>query len=157
MNTIVNVICYKSKKLQNDEHPLMLRICKDRKTKYKSLGISINPIYWDFEKNKPKSNCLNRDYILKIIMDKEAEYQKKILELRVEGKEFTSSTLITPKPKVKIKSVKEFYQELIKEFEQANKIGNSRIYYESQRSLEAYTNGKLDIPFSHVDIDFLKR
>lgn len=33
------------------EHPLMLRICKDGKKKYRSLGISVNPKYWDFKKN----------------------------------------------------------------------------------------------------------
>ena len=134
----------------------MIRICKDRKLKYKSLGISVNPIHWDFDKNRPKPNCPERDYILKIIIDKEAEYQKKILELKAEEKEFTASTLIAPKAKMKIKSVKEFYLELVKEFEQAGKVGNSRVYHDSLKSLEAYTNGRLDIPFSHIDIDFLK-
>ena len=32
----------------------MIRICKDRQTKYQSLGISIKPEYWDFNKNKPR-------------------------------------------------------------------------------------------------------
>ena len=79
MNATINVVCYRNKKLSNGESPLMLRICKDRKTKYKSLGISVNPDHWDFDKNKPKLNCPNREYILKIILDKETEYQKKII------------------------------------------------------------------------------
>ena len=61
MSTTVNVICYKSKTLANGENPLMLRICKDRKTKYQSLGISVNPDHWDFHKNRPKPNCPNED------------------------------------------------------------------------------------------------
>ncbi|GHT36037.1 hypothetical protein AGMMS49574_27000 [Bacteroidia bacterium] len=56
MNATVNVLCYKSKNLANGENPLMIRICKDGKKKYLSLGMSINPIYWDFEKGKPKRN-----------------------------------------------------------------------------------------------------
>lgn len=155
MSTTVNVVCYRNKTLKNGESPLMLRVCKDRKTKYKSLGISVNPINWDFERNRPKSNCPNRDYILKIILDKEAEYQKKILELKADDKEFTASTLIVPKAKIKIKTVQEFYVDLINELKQANKIGNSRIYKDSLRSLEMYY-GNLDIPFSHIDMDFLK-
>lgn len=134
----------------------MLCITKDRKRKYQSLGISVKPEYCDFSKNKPKPNCPNRELINKIILDKELSFQKQILELQSEEKEFTASTLIAPKAKVKIKTVKEFYLELIKELEQANKVGNSRVYQDSLRSLEIYTNGKLDIPFSHIDIDFLK-
>jgi len=156
MSATVNVVCYRNKKLSNGESPLMLRVCKDRKTKYKSLGISINPIYWDFNKNRPKTSCPNRDYILKIIMDKEAELQRKILELKVEDKEFTASTLIAPKVKMKIKTVYEFYQELIQELEQANKIGNSRVYKDSLRSLQMFSGTKVDIPFSQIDMDFLK-
>jgi site-specific recombinase XerD len=155
MITTVNVICFRGKKLSNGESPLMIRVSKDRKTKYKSLGISVNPNHWDFDKNKPKTNCPNRDYILKIIIDKEAEYQKKILELKAEEKEFTASTLIKPKEKQRLKSVNEFYLELIDEMEKSGKIGNSRVYKDSLRSLESYYRGKLDIPFSDVDMDFL--
>ena len=50
MSTTVNIVCYTSKKLSNGESPLMVRVCKDRKNKYKSLGISVNPVYWDFDK-----------------------------------------------------------------------------------------------------------
>ena len=41
MATTVNVLCYKSKTLSNGEHPLMIRICKDGKKKYVSLGVSV--------------------------------------------------------------------------------------------------------------------
>lgn len=163
MSATVNVICFRGKKLSNGESPIMVRICKDRKTKYKSLGISVNPTYWDFDKNKPKSNCPNRDYILKIILEKEAEYQKQILELKSEEKEFTASTLIKSKEEKKVKTVHDFYSELIaeltyfgeEEMELAGKIGNSRVYKDSLRSLESYYKDKLDIPFSTIDMGFL--
>ena len=117
---MVNIICYKSKTLSNGEHPLMIRVCKDGKKKYQSLGISVNPDNWDFQKNRPKPNCPNRDLILKIILDKEAAFQKQILELKAEDKEYTASTLIAPK--AKMKTVKDFYKELIDEFALANKV-----------------------------------
>ena len=72
MRATVSVICFKAKKLSNGESPIMVRITKDRKTKYKSLGVSVKPEHWDFAKNRPKPNCPNGDYILKIILDKEA-------------------------------------------------------------------------------------
>lgn len=40
MSTTVNVICSRGKRLSNGESPIMIRVCKDRKTKYKSLGIT---------------------------------------------------------------------------------------------------------------------
>ena len=39
MNASVSVVCYKSKVLSNGKSPLMLRVTKDRKPKYVSLGI----------------------------------------------------------------------------------------------------------------------
>ena len=50
MNATISVVCYKSKTLSNGEHPLMLRICKDGKKKYQSLGLSIKATLWDFIK-----------------------------------------------------------------------------------------------------------
>lgn len=72
MGTTVNIVCFTSKRLANGEHPLMIRVIKDRTRKYKSLGISLDRIYWDFDKNQPKSNCPNRELIEKIITDRKA-------------------------------------------------------------------------------------
>ncbi len=69
MNATVEVVCYKSKVLANNESPLMLRISKDRKLKYSSIGISVNPVYWDFEKNKPRRNCPDKTRIEQIIAE----------------------------------------------------------------------------------------
>ncbi len=35
----------------------MIRICKDGKRKYESLGISLLPKFWDFNANKPTVYC----------------------------------------------------------------------------------------------------
>ena len=94
MNAVVNIICYRQKTLKNGEHPIMIRIAKDGKRKLKSLGISVHPDNWDFEKSRPKPKCPNRELILKIILEKEASFQKQILELKSEDKEYTASTLV---------------------------------------------------------------
>ena len=51
-NATINVVCYKWKTLANGENPLMLRVCKDGKAKYQSLGISVNSKHWNFKKNE---------------------------------------------------------------------------------------------------------
>ena len=48
MNVSVSVVCCKSKILSNGECPLMLQISKKRNRKYRSLGVSINPVFWDW-------------------------------------------------------------------------------------------------------------
>ena len=72
----------------------MLRVTKDRKRKYVSLGISVNPENWDFSKNQPKAECPNREYIELLIADKLKEYSAKIVELKATNQEFTSTTLV---------------------------------------------------------------
>lgn len=95
INACISVVCYKSKTLSNGENPLMLQVSKGGKRKYQSLGISILPRYWDFTRNKPKPNCPNREYIQKIILDKQRELQQRMLEFNTDQKEYTKSFIIT--------------------------------------------------------------
>ena len=158
MNASVSVVCYKSKTLSNGESPLMLQVSKRGKRKYQSLGISIKPRYWDFTRNKPKPNCPNKDYIQKIILDKQTELQQRMLELNSEQKEYTTTTLLNDEnKKFELKTVSEFYQELIEEYRVNNKCGNRLIYKSSYNSLKVFTNDKLDIPFSAIDITWLNK
>lgn len=87
MNTGINILCYKSKTLANGEHPLMFRVCKDGKKKYVSLGVSVAPQYWDFQKNKPKRNCPNKIMIEKLIAQKSRELSDLVLELEADSKD----------------------------------------------------------------------
>ena len=58
MKANIEVICYKYKPLKDGTLPLMLRVTKDRKRKYVSLGLSLQEKFWDFEKGKPwKIQC----------------------------------------------------------------------------------------------------
>lgn len=158
MNASISVICYKSKTLANGEHPLMLRITKNRKLKYLSLGISIHPNKWDFIKNEPKLNCPNRDKIQKIILNKRMEYQNEVLDLNAEQKDYTAASLVENKKMRYIpQTVIEFYNKLIEEFKQAGKTGNKSIYTNSLNSLKSFTHNKLNILFSDIDVEWLKK
>lgn len=152
MNATVNVLCYKSKTLSNGENPLMLRICKDGKKKYQSLKLSINPKFWDFDKEKPKRNCPNREFIEKIISSNLDKVRKQILELNSEGTDYSAQSLITPKTQVNtIKTVGDFYKKILTDLEQADKYGNWKIYNSSYKSIEKYTGSKTDFLFSEID------
>lgn len=158
MNATVSVICYKVRPLKNGEYPLVLRITKDGKRKYQYLGVSIDAKFWDFNKNRPKPNCPNKDYISKIILDTETDYQKKILELNAEQKDYTAASLVESKTETySLKTVREFYEELIDEFDKWGKIGNKRTYKASLNCLKRFTGNKLEILFSDIDFAWLNR
>ena len=158
MNATINVVCYKWKILANCEYPLMLRICKDGKKKYQSLGISVLPRYWDFIRNKPKPNCPNKEYIQKIILDKQTELQQRMLEFNSEQKEYTTTTLLNDEnKKFELKTVSQFYQELIEQCKSNDKCGNRLIYKSSYNSLKVFTKNQLDIPFSAIDVSWLNK
>ena len=72
----------------------MMRVTKDGKRKYVSLGVSVYPNFWDFEKNKPKRNCPNRELINQLILNHTKAYREQALEYKAENKDFTSKSLI---------------------------------------------------------------
>lgn len=156
MNASISVVCYKSKKLSNGEHPLMLQICKDGKRKYQSLGISINPDYWDFKKNKPKPNSPNVDLIQNIILSKETELHRRILDLNLSQSEYTAASLLkNDVKKIQRKTVGEFYSWLINKYETNNERGNRKIYKDSLNSIKSFSNGYTNFYFIDIDIDWL--
>ncbi len=94
MDATISVICFKSKTLANGEHPLMLRITKDRKRTMKSLGVSVDPKFWNFDTNQPKPNCPNRQLIRQIMLKYESEYNGKILAKEMNEEEFTPQMIV---------------------------------------------------------------
>jgi site-specific recombinase XerD len=93
---------------------------------------------------------------LKIILEKENEYQKQILEFKSEQKDFTASTLLAAKAnQVKCKTVSEFYTEHIKYLKSIGKIGTAKVYNDSFNSLKRFTGNKLDFYFSEITLQWL--
>ena len=157
MNASVSVVYYKNKTLSNGEHPLMLRITKDRKSKYQSLGISIPPQFWDFEKNQPKRNCPNKDAILRLITEKTKEYQEQLIELKIENRDFTAKSIVEKVTKpTKRKTVGELFIERIQELKDAKRLGYAESHETVYHSLLNF-NGHLDIYFSEIDKEWLQK
>lgn len=156
--TSFNVICYKSKTLSNGEHPLMLRITKDGKRCMQSLGISVNPKYWDFTKNQPKKNCPSRELIQTIILEKTHTLNEKILRKKGYQEDFTPQSLLQEDTTYKNKqTVDEFYKATIADLRSIGKIGNSYAYLNSYNCLKQFNNGqKLNYYFAQINLSFLK-
>ena len=123
MNATVKVLCYKSKTLSNGENPLMVRVSKGGKKSYKSLGISINPVFWDFKENKPKRNCPDKELIENLIIEKIKTFNQTILELNATQKQYTADSLINKVEKpFKLKTVETLFLEQIKDLEISQRL-----------------------------------
>lgn len=157
MSETVKVVCYKYKTLSNGESPLMIRVCKNGKKKYQSLGISIKVEQWDFKANQPKAKCPNRDRIILLINEKISEIQKAALDKKIAGKDFTATTLIeSTTNKTTCKTVGEYYLTYIQILKKENRIRYAGMFEVSYSSFIKF-NKHLDIPFSDIDVAWLKK
>ncbi len=157
MNATINVLCYKSKTLSNGENPLMICVSKNGKRTYKSLGISINPIHWDFDKNKPKRNCPDKEQIEKLIIEKLKAFNQTILDLNATQKEYTSDSLINRVEKpFKLKTVKDIFHEQIEFLETSKRKRYAESCMTVYNSLTEF-NTHLNIYFSDIDTIWLKK
>jgi len=158
MTASISVVCYKSKTLSNGENPLMLQISQNGRRKYQSIGVSIDPKYWDFLKGKPKPNCPDGELIQKIILDRVTEVQRQILEFSANQKEYTPTKLLEKKnTTAREKTVGEFFEQLLVQLKHENKIGNRLVYKTTFNSINDFTKGRLNLLFADIDLAWLNR
>lgn len=134
MNAKITVTCYRSRILSNGESPLMVKITKNGKRSLKSLGISLNPRYWDFERDKPKGNCPNRTYITNIITN--AIHK---LDMEMKDEDYSASTLFQETDNhYRQVTLEEFLTSHITMLRENGKVGNSYAYLNLRTTLHNF-------------------
>ena len=155
--TTVEVVCYKYKPLKNGELPLKIRVTKDRKVRYVSLGVSTRQEHWDFKKNQPKQDCPHREQIEKLIANKISEIKAEIVELKTSDKEFSATSLIRHISNVgKSSSVSDIFLEYIEYLREMKRTGYLLSIRQTYNSMLKFATS-LDIPFSEIDCGWLKK
>lgn len=135
----------------------MLCICKDRTRKYQSLKVSIKAEHWNFDKNEPKPNCPNREYINILIANKKKEYETEIIKLKSEDTPFTAHSLnANISHAVKSRTVEEAFREYIQLLQDEKKHGYMLSVKQVYNSLIKF-NKHLNIHFMSIDNIWLKR
>lgn len=159
MKTCVSVVCYRYKVLANGESPLMLRISKEGRRTMKSLGVSVDPKFWNFDTNQPKPNCPNRQLIRQIMLKYESEYNGKILAKEINEEEFTPQMIVAEqKERIKAQTVEEVYKAIISELKERGSVGNAYAYLNSYNVLKSFNRDKpLNFTFSRIDADYLEK
>lgn len=158
MNAKISVTCYRSKILSNGEAPLMVKITKNGKRSLKTLGISLNPKYWDFERDKPKSNCPNRTYIVSIITNALQKYQAIQLDMETKNEDYTASEILADTAiKTRLVTVEDFLTSHIQQLRDNGKVGNSYAYLNLRTTLQNYYGKKLNFLFNAIDVSFCNK
>ena len=117
----------------------------------------MNPVNWDFKKNKPKVNCPNKEHINKIIIDKLNELSEQIVQLKSERKEFTANSLISEtSKKVQPRTVGDMFLEQMQRLTDEGRRGYMLSTKQVYNSLMEF-NKHLDIYFTDIDVSWLRR
>ena len=156
MISSIKVVLYESKTLKNGEHPIMIRLTKDRKTKYLSLGASCSKDLWNYNENAPKSKHPLFKELVNKINKKRLEASKLVLSLENEEKDYTAEMLQSGmKAKVLIKrTVFVYFDEVINRLESANRVGYGNVFQATKTSLMKFRDDK-DLEFSDITMNFI--
>lgn len=156
-NTSVVVVLWKGKTLKNGEFPIWIRIIKDRVTRYKTLGISCHIKDWDLKANLPKKSHPFKSHYDTIIAKAIKEHKEKILDYKIEGKDFTPEVLLTETNKEVLKTtVFKYIDQKVKDLQVSRRIGNSKVYKDTGSILRNFTDNK-DFTFYQLDFNFLSK
>lgn len=155
MNVHITTICRKDKLNKRNEAPLALKVTLNHQCKKVSLGVNINPIYWDETSNQLREGVPLKEQIQFVIDSAIHKLKQKILAFQIQEKEFSLDDLLEStvrKPKtVTIKSYFTQYNEKIKS---QNRLNSLNKYAYCLSSLMKFRS--MDIPFDSVDLKFLE-
>ena len=153
----IDVILYTSKVLKNGEHPIMVRLIKDRKPKYISTGVGCSKDLWDSKKNLPlKKHPLSKELIIKIEKTK-TDAKRLLMKFEDEEADFSSEEFTKKlKNQTKKTTVYQFLEIVIAELLKADKVGNANVYKSLRDVLLRFRNRK-DFSFSELDGSFLRK
>lgn len=142
-----------NKKNKDGEMPLYIRIIKNRKTKFISLGINLLPDQWD-EKNKRVKKHKNSARLNNLIVQKLADANNIALEMETKNRYVSSNRI---KDKIMGKTSSSFteyshkYRDTLKT---AGKMGTHDKVNAVLSKLEKYISSAV-INFGEIDVQFL--
>lgn len=151
------VVLFTSKILKNGEHPIMIRVIKDRKIKYFSIGESCHPNLWDAKNNAPrKAHPQRKELELKIDLKKN-EVKKLLLDMENEKQDFSLDEFGHKyKASTKRTTFFSYLNEIIDELTKEGRIGYAVSHKDLRRVLLAFRDGR-DFQFSDIDQAFLRK
>jgi len=135
--------------------PLFIRIIKDRKSKFISLGVKVDPKFWNEEKMCIKKGFNNYIELNNFILHKRSEAEKISLELEANTSKVTTSTITKQLKGKKPKNFFQYADDKMLELKNKHSYGTILAYQVYLNKLEAYC-GNRNLEFNDIDLDFIK-
>lgn len=156
-NTSIKVVLYTSKILKNGEHPIMLRVIKNRKSKYISVGHSCEIKLWDVKNERPRKSHPHKRLLDILIETKIQEAQKNLLDMEIKQKHFSIES-VTKKIRndIPTKNVFEFIDSIVAQKKLEKKLGTSGVYKQTKAMLQSFTKSDT-LLFSDITPSFLNK
>jgi hypothetical protein len=154
---IVKVVLFTSKVLANGEHPIILRITKNKIRKHISIGVNCLPKYWDISKQSPRANHPNRAEVMALINKFEKDFSAKIQEYNYYSKEYTIDQLVAAvlsKPQNII--VEDYINNLINTLKEEKRMGTAKSNNDCKLMLFKFHPDK-KLAFQEIDYVFLTK
>ena len=155
MTATVNAVLFKSKVLRNGEHPIMIRVTKNRQSKYISLGMSCKVDLWDKGQGLPKNRHPLCQELTATILKTQLAIQREILSLNNEGTEFVLDELKSLSPVTHTPIwVLQYFGQVEKQLTNSGRIGYAKMFRFTANSLRKFRDEK-DFSFGEVNTSFL--
>ena len=151
----IKVLIKKNKQSSDGQYPLYLRIIKDRKTKFISLGVKIIESQWDSGSQKVKKSHPNSNRMNAFLAKKIAEAESETLDMLIEGKSITENSYNEVKGKAKI-DFYSFAKGYADSFQKKGQIGTYRRALAVINKVKEF-NGEGNLEFKDITVSFLKR
>jgi integrase len=156
MTTKVSVVLYTSKTLKNGEHPIMIRLTKDRKSTYIASGYKSMIEQWDLKRQIPRRNYPNKERLLQILDRHKTALRDIIFEFEAKGTPFSLSSIKQKySGQTGKKKVGEYFTEISDRLVKSGHAGNGRMYRETSRVFKAFCKNK-DFFFEELTYGKLK-
>jgi integrase/recombinase XerD len=151
------VVLFTSKTLKNGEHPIMLRVIHDRKTKYVNLNVNCHPDQWDEAKEIPKRKHPLFHEVSVLMSQRLNECKSIILDLEKENRPYSveeiTGILTQNQRKNKI-SVLEYFNHEIERLRSKDRLGYAAVFTSTRNYLKNFRKGK-DFFFSDITPTFI--
>ena len=140
------------KKKANGQAPLYVRVISDRKPKYKSLGIAVDPIYWDHKKEKAKPTHPNSVRFNHLLSEKLHQVSEAVIESEFGGDSGNALDILRHRST----GLLTYAYEFVKRRGKINKPGMVKRMNSIIAKIDTYLDGK-DVTLSTVDIQWLNK
>ena len=154
----IKILLFKGKKLNNGEHPILLRITKNRKSKYISLGYNCTPKQWNDRNQSFKRNYPNYEKRNQVLAEVKSKAYKVLDAFRSNENEFSLNQFVE-----KFKGISKgtnttvwtAFQDKIILLKTSNKTGNTKVYAETSKSFFSFTKDK-SLKFKDITLTVLE-